>query len=90
MVVVAPKAVAVAALRELKTEMRAGVAAMATEVRNHISSTNHAALAELDRLTNDAQREIDKIDQTLDETEEQRLNRLGLGPATLALARRAV
>jgi hypothetical protein len=88
MVVVAPKAQAVAALAQLKAEMHAGVSAMASEARQHISSSNYQALAEIDQMASDAHREIEAIDQTLDETEEQRLNRLGLGPNTLALARR--
>jgi hypothetical protein len=91
MIVVYPQAPAARAQAQavLRAEMVAGVKAMSATLRDRVNDgvAGLPSLSEIDSLTNRAIEDIERIDQPINETQDERLRRLGLGPAVKTLAR---
>lgn len=87
-VVIYPAAQAVQAQAALAAEVRAGVEAMGETLRGRLAADDpglRTDAARIDQVVADALAEADAIQQPIDETDEQRRQRLGLKRATRAL-----
>ena len=90
MIVVYPQAqpARAAAQAEVRAVMAEGVRAMGSTLRQRVNNgaSGLPSLAGIDDLIHRASEEIDRIDQPTNESMEERLRRLGLGPATRSMA----
>ena len=91
MIVVYPQAPAARAEAQavLREKMVAGAIAMGQHLKDRVNSgaAGLPSVSQINSLVDRAIAEVDNIDQPVGESTDQRLRRLGLGPAVGSLAR---